>query len=134
LVKPDGVERGLVGEIMSRFEHKGFSTCGTRMLRVEEHFVRERYSFMADHLLSGPVVAMCWQGLDAVEEAQILIGAEDPEHAAIGTIRGTYAMSLERNVIYGSHSRDSAKEELKKWFPDGVIEFYPTRLKHVYEF
>merc|ERR1712130_517254 len=119
---------------MSRFEHKGFSTCGSKMLRVDEQFGRDMYPHMAEYLASGPVVAMCWQGLDAVEEAQVLIGSEDPEKAEMGTIRGTYAMSVQRNVIYSSETIDRANWELGLWFPEGIIEFYPTRLRHVYEF
>ncbi len=124
-VKPDGVQRGLVGEIIRRFEAKGFTLVGLKMLRVsrelaEEHYGvhRERPFFagLVEFITSGPVVAMVWQGEGVVASARKLIGATNPLQAEPGTIRGDLGISIGRNLIHGSDAPETAQQEISLWF------------------
>ena len=124
-IKPDGVQRGLVGEIIGRFERKGFKLVGLKQLTptrslVEEHYGvhRERPFFagLVDFLSSGPVVAMVWEGDGVIVSARTLIGATKPLEAAPGTIRGDLAINIGRNVIHGSDAPETAEFEIGLWF------------------
>ena len=124
-IKPDGVQRGLVGEIIGRFERKGFKLVGLKQLPprrslVEEHYGvhRERPFFagLVDFLSSGPVVAMVWEGDGVIGSARTLIGATKPLEAAPGTIRGDLAINIGRNVIHGSDAPETAVFEIGLWF------------------
>ncbi|NDI16924.1 MAG: nucleoside-diphosphate kinase [Verrucomicrobia bacterium] len=124
-IKPDGVQRGLVGEIIGRFERKGFKLVGLKQLTpsrslVEEHYGvhRERPFFagLVDFLSSGPVVAMVWEGDGVIGSARTLIGATKPLEAAPGTIRGDLAINIGRNVIHGSDAPETAEFEIGLWF------------------
>ena len=124
-IKPDGVQRGLVGEIIGRFERKGFKLVGLKQLTpsrslVEEHYGvhRERPFFagLVDFLSSGPVVAMVWEGDGVIGSARTLIGATKPLEAAPGTIRGDLAINIGRNVIHGSDAPETAVFEIGLWF------------------
>lgn len=125
MVKPDGVARGLVGEVISRLERKGLRLENIRMVQVDESLAREHY---AEHMekpffpelvafiTSGPVVAMEWSGESAVAVARTLMGATNPADAAPGTIRGDYGLRITENIVHGSDSAESAERELKIWF------------------
>ncbi len=125
MVKPDGVERGLVGEVISRFEKKGFSLVRMQMLTPTSEIATEHYAehvdkpFFGDLLefiTRGPVVAMEWSGEEAVASARNIMGATNPTNAAPGSIRGDLASLLTENIVHGSDSVESAQRELSIWF------------------
>ena len=129
MVKPDGVKRELVDEIIRRFESIGLSLIGRRDITpslelAETHYGinkdRPFFSEVVDFITSGPVVAMAWMGENAISEARKLIGATNWEEAEPGTIRADFARSIEENVIHGSDGEDTASFELELWFPDGL--------------
>ena len=124
-IKPDGVQRGLVGEILGRFERKGFKLVGLKELTpsrelAEKHYGvhRDRPFFkgLVDFITSGPVVAMVWEGDGVIVSARTLIGATKPLEASPGTIRGDLAVNIGRNVIHGSDAKDTAEFEIGLWF------------------
>ena len=123
--KPDGVRRGLVGEIISRFERKGLKLERLRSLTIDEDLARRHYAehvdkgFFGDLLAfitSGPVVAMEWSGHDAVGAARSLMGATNPADAGPGTIRGDFGLEVTENLVHGSDSVESAQRELGIFF------------------
>lgn len=125
MVKPDGVKRGLVGEIIQRFEQKGFKLVELKMLTptrelAEEHYGVHRdkpfFAGVVDFISSGPVVATVWEGDDVIALSRKLVGATKPSEAAPGTIRGDYANSVGENLIHGSDSVENAEAEIKLWF------------------
>jgi nucleoside-diphosphate kinase len=126
MVKPDGVARGLVGEIVSRFERKGLTLEGVRMLTFDEELARRHYAEHVDKgffpellsfITSGPVVAMAWSGESAVAVGRNLMGPTDPKEAPPGTIRGDFGTVVTQNLVHGSDSPDSARRELDIFFP-----------------
>nr|ABK26078.1 unknown [Picea sitchensis] len=132
MIKPDGVQRGLVGEIISRFEKKGFILKGLRMVGVERSFAEKHYEDLSskpfftglvEYIISGPVVAMVWEGKGVVATGRKIIGATNPAASEPGTIRGDFAVEIGRNVIHGSDAVESAKKEIALWFPDGVVDW-----------
>lgn len=125
MVKPDGVARGLVGKIVTRFEEKGFKLDKASLIQLsrehaEHHYehLREKVFFdeLVDFIVSGPVFAMIWEGKDAVKNARALIGATNPSEALPGTIRGDYAIDVASNIIHGSDSDESAEREINLFF------------------
>ncbi len=142
MVKPDGVQRGLVGEIIGRFEQKGLRLVGLRQLtpsrelaeaHYEVHSERPFYPGLIRFITSGPVVAMAWTGVDAISVARNIIGPTDGRKAAPGTIRGDYAMDIGHNIIHGSDAEETAEFELGLWFPDGVEDWTRLDESWVYE-
>jgi nucleoside-diphosphate kinase len=125
MVKPDGVRRGLVGEVITRMEHKGLQLEAMRMLTIGDELAARHYAehterpFFADlvaFITSGPVVAMQWSGESAVVVARTLMGDTDPVEAAPGTIRGDFAIEITENIVHGSDSPASAERELALFF------------------
>ena len=125
MVKPDGVRRGLVGEVIARFETKGLSLERLEMVIPDKEIAARHYSehrgkgFYPDLLgfiTSGPVVAMQWSGESAVAVARTMIGSTNPVAALPGTIRGDYGLDLQENIVHGSDSPESAERELGIWF------------------
>ena len=142
MVKPDGVQRGLVGNIIQRFENKGLRLVGLRQITpslelAESHYAvhseRPFYSGLIEFITSGPVVAMAWTGVDAISVARYIIGPTNGREAAPGTIRGDFAMDIGHNIIHGSDGEDTAAFELGLWFPDGVIEWTRDAESQIYE-
>ena len=135
-IKPDGVQRGLVGEVLGRFERKGFKLVALRQLLpgrslAEAHYGvhRERPFFaeLVDFITSGPVVAMVWEGEGVIGSARKLIGATKPLEAEPGTIRGDLATAISRNVIHGSDGSDTAAFEINLWFqPEELVSWTPA--------
>jgi len=130
LIKPDAVERGLIGEIVARFERRRFRICGMKLVRVTEqqaaeHYVehvgKPFYPELVEFITSGPVVAMAIEGLGAVATVRSMMGATNPLDSAPGTIRGDYALDLGRNVVHGSDAPASAARELAIFFTDGEL-------------
>ncbi len=125
MVKPDGVARGLVGEVISRLEDKGLKLEKMRMLTVDEALARRHYAEhvekpffpeLLSFITSGPVVAMEWSGNEAVSVARTLMGPTDPVAAPPGTIRGDFATVITENIVHGSDSVESAERELSIFF------------------
>ena len=133
MVKPDGVQRNLIGEIVARFERKGFQLVGAKLMSIpnelaEEHYGehKERPFFgeLVDFITSGPVFAMVWQGENVIATARQMMGATNPKDAAPGTIRGEFGLTVGKNVIHGSDSPVSAEREIGLFFKDsGVVEY-----------
>ncbi|XP_018620233.1 nucleoside diphosphate kinase 3 isoform X3 [Scleropages formosus] len=124
-VKPDGVHRRLVGEIIRRFERKGFRLAGMKLLQPSDTLLKEHYWELRDkpffgrlirYMSSGPVVAMVWQGLDVVKTARRMLGETNPADSLPGTIRGDFCVEVARNVVHGSDSVQSARKEISLWF------------------
>jgi nucleoside-diphosphate kinase len=127
LLKPDAVRRGLVGNILSRFEAKGLSIVALDMRTIDaskadehyaEHVEKDFYPPLRDFVTSGPMLAMILEGDEAVEVVRALNGATDGRKAAPGTIRGDLSLSNRENLVHGSDSPESAEREIKIWFPD----------------
>ncbi|MCX7969990.1 MAG: nucleoside-diphosphate kinase [Negativicutes bacterium] len=126
LVKPDGVERGLVGEVIGRFERRGLKIVNLRMLTMsrdmaEQHYAEHKgkgfYPGLIDYITSGPLVAMEVAGWQAIRVVRAMVGATDPVEAAPGTIRGDLALLKGENIIHASDSPGSAERELQLFFP-----------------
>jgi len=126
-IKPDGVQRGLVGQIISRFETKGFTLVGLKIMTVTKELAEKHYDVHKDKpffrsliefITSGPVVAMVWEGEGVVASARKIIGATNPLTAEPGTIRGDYGISVGRNLIHGSDGIETAKKEISLWFTE----------------
>uniref|UniRef100_A0AAY5L5C0 Nucleoside diphosphate kinase n=2 Tax=Esox lucius TaxID=8010 RepID=A0AAY5L5C0_ESOLU len=127
-IKPDGVQRGLVGDIIKRFEQKGFKLVGMKFIQAPESLLREHYADLKErpffpglvsYMASGPVVAMVWEGLNAVKTGRVMLGETNPADSKPGTIRGDFCIQVGRNIIHGSDSVDSANTEISLWFkPD----------------
>ncbi|XP_066355591.1 uncharacterized protein [Miscanthus floridulus] len=130
MIKPDGVQRGLVGDIISRFEKKGFLLKGLKLFQCPKDLAQEHYKDLKDkpffpklidYITSGPVVCMAWEGDGVVASARKLIGATNPLQAEPGTIRGDLAVQTGRNVVHGSDSPDNGKREIGLWFKEGEL-------------
>lgn len=142
-VKPDGVQRKLVGEIIRRYEAKGFTLVGLKLLNVsrelaEAHYDvhRERPFFggLVEFITSGPVVAMVWEGDGVVAAARKIIGATNPLTAEPGTIRGDFGVSIGRNLIHGSDAIETAQREIGLWFKDEeLVNWQPSLTSWLYE-
>ena len=135
-IKPDGVQRQLVGEVIGRFESKGFKLVGLKFLQVsrelaEEHYAvhKERPFFagLVEFITSSPVVAMVWQGDGVVAACRKIIGATNPLTAEPGTIRGDLGMNIGRNLIHGSDAPETAEQEIALWFKDNeLVDWTPS--------
>ena len=130
LVKPDGVTKGVVGDIISRFEKRGLKIIALKMLHLTSDMAKLHYhehrdkSFFADlieYITSGPLVAMVLEGDDAVQAVRNMMGHTNPIAAAPGTIRGDYALQMSSNVVHGSDSVTSASREIDIFFGDGEV-------------
>ncbi len=130
VVKPDGVKRGLVGEVISRFERKGFKIKALKMLWMSREQAERFYSVhrdkpffkdLVDFVTSGPVVAMIIEGDEAISVARIMIGATDGRKAQPGTIRGDFALSIQENVVHASDSKESFEREYRILFSENEI-------------
>jgi nucleoside-diphosphate kinase len=126
LVKPDGVSRGLVGEVISRIERKGLRLVALELRDTErsvaeqhyaEHASKPFYESLLEFITGGPLVAMVIEGERAIDAFRQLAGATDPVKAATGSIRGDYAVEVQFNIVHGSDSPESAKREIDLWFP-----------------
>lgn len=138
MIKPDGVQRGLVGSIIGKFEAKGFTLVGLKQMAVsrdlaEAHYAvhKERPFFkgLVEYIVSAPVVAMVWEGDGVIASARKLIGATNPLEAEPGTIRGDYGMTIGRNLIHGSDAPETAQDEIKLWFGEGELCSWEPAMK-----
>ncbi|XP_024242158.1 nucleoside diphosphate kinase A [Oncorhynchus tshawytscha] len=124
-IKPDGVQRRLVGDIIKRFELKGFKLVGMKFIQAPESLLKKHYADLKDrpffpglvsYMASGPVVAMVWEGLNVVKTGRVMLGETNPADSKPGTIRGDYCIQVGRNIIHGSDSVESANTEINLWF------------------
>jgi len=133
MVKPDGVQRGLIGEIVARFEKKGFQLVGAKFMTVstelaEKHYAEHKekpfFGELVDFITSGPVFAMVWQGNNVIATARQMMGQTNPADALPGTIRGDFGVNVAMNIIHGSDSPESAEREIALWFDEKEITSY----------
>lgn len=129
-IKPDGVERGLIGEIIGRFEKRGLKLVGLKLMRVSvdlagrhygEHKGKPFFDGLVKFITSGPIVAMVWEGKNAITLARNVIGATNPAQAAQGTIRGDLAIEIGRNAVHGSDGPESAAREIGLFFNEDEL-------------
>lgn len=143
IAKPDAVQRGLVGEIISRLERKGLKLIGLKMMGLNstmlqahyaEHLEKPFYAGLEEFMKSSPVVVMAWEGFECVNSVRILVGATNPREAAAGTIRGDFSIGTGRNLIHASDSKKSGKEEVDRFFTkDELFEYEKSEYMHIYE-
>lgn len=142
LLKPDAIQRGLIGDITSRFEKKGLKLVGLKMMSLDEAILREHYAHIADKpffpgvssfMKSSPVVAMCWEGFKSVDAVRLITGITNAREADAGTIRGDLAMSISCNVIHASDTVENAAKEVKRFFKADELHAYSkSEWEHVY--
>ncbi len=127
LVKPDGVQRALIGEIVSRFERRGLRLVGMKFMQMTEDHAKEHYGEHKDKpffgelvsfITSGPIVAMVWEGTEAIKRVRRMMGETKPMDSLPGTIRGDYGMDMGRNLVHGSDKPESAAREIRSFFAD----------------
>ncbi|NES68163.1 MAG: nucleoside-diphosphate kinase [Okeania sp. SIO2D1] len=142
-IKPDGVQRGLVAEIIGRFEKKGFTLVGLKMMMVSRELAEQHYDVhrekpffngLVEFIISSPIVAMVWEGEGVVASARKIIGATNPLNSEPGTIRGDYGISIGRNLIHGSDAIETAQREISLWFKEEELATWePTLTKWIVE-
>ena len=136
LLKPDAVQRRLVGEITARFERKGLRLVGLKLVQVprelaEKHYAVHKgkpfYESLLTFLTSGPTVALVWEGREAVAVGRSLMGLTDGAKSPPGTVRGDFALSVQNNLVHGSDSQENAAIEIALWFaPEELVTFAST--------
>ncbi|WP_217585436.1 nucleoside-diphosphate kinase [Lentibacillus saliphilus] len=133
MVKPDGVQRNLIGDIVKRFEQKGFKLAGGKLMQISdelakthygEHKERPFFGELVDFITSGPVFAMVWEGEDVIKTARQMMGATNPQEAGPGTIRGDFGVTVGKNIIHGSDSAESAEREINLFFKEAELVDY----------
>jgi len=142
-IKPDGVQRGLVGPIITRFEARGYKLVAIKLVHASKEHLEKHYEDLSSkpffpglvqYMGSGPICAMVWEGRDAVKTGRTLLGATNPLASAPGTIRGDWALEMGRNVCHGSDSIESAKKEIALWFKDDeIVSWKSSQHDWIYE-
>ncbi len=136
MIKPDAVQRGLIGQIISRFEQKGIKIVAMKMVAVDRKLAEQHYAIhrgkpffepTVKYIISSPVVAMVLEGINAIDMVRGMMGKTNPQEAAMGTIRGDYGQFIGRNIVHGSDGKDTAEKEIKLWFTPQEIATY-TRI------
>ena len=143
MIKPDGVQRNLAGNVISRLENKGLKLSAMKLMQVSESLAKTHYGehegkpffqSLIDYITSGPVIAMVWEGDNAIDVARNLMGDTDPKKASPGTIRGDLALTIGANIVHGSDSPESAEREIGLFFnQDEIIDYDLTLDKWVYQ-
>jgi nucleoside-diphosphate kinase len=142
-IKPDGVQRKLIGEIIGRFEAKGFTLVGLKLISVSKELAETHYGVhkekpffpgLVAFITSGPVVGMVWEGKGVIASARKIIGATNPLNSEPGTIRGDFGVDVGRNIIHGSDAPETAEQEIKLWFkPEELVSWQPSISPWIYE-
>ena len=142
LLKPCTLQRSLVGEIISVFEKKGLQICGMKMIQLDDKILSEHYAHLSgkpffqrvkDAMMTAPVIAMCLSGVDAIAAVRALAGPTNGRNAAPGTIRGSYCMSFQENIVHASDSTETAAAELKRFFRDEeILEWKQSIFDYLY--
>ena len=143
MIKPDGVQRGLAGEIIARYERKGLRIVGMKIMQVTEEIANAHYAEhigkpffkgLVEYITSAPVVALVLEGANAVAEVRKMNGATNPANADMGTIRGDYAQEVGRNIVHGSDSVESAEREIAIYFkPEELLNYDYLPSKWLFE-
>lgn len=143
MVKPDGVHRGLVGEIIKRFEARGYKLVSMKFMHASEELLKKHYADLSErgffpslikYMSSGPVVPMVWAGKDVVKQGRKMLGATNPLDSQPGTIRGDFCVNVGRNICHGSDAPESAEHEIALWFPvEEQVEWTPCSKDWLYE-
>lgn len=137
MVKPDGVQRNLIGSIVKRFEKKGYQLAGAKLMQMDRQLAEEHYSEHKDRpffgdlvsfITSGPVFAMVWEGEGVIHTARQMMGKTNPQEAAPGTIRGDFGVFMGKNLIHGSDSEESAKREIDLFFNQEELIRYEKQI------
>ena len=133
MVKPDGLQRRLVNRVIGRFEDRGMKLVGLKLMKISpelaqrhyaEHQGKPFFTGLIDFITSGPVVAMVWEGLEAISTARLMMGKTNPLEAAPGTLRGDYGLFTGNNIVHGSDSPESAAREIALFFAEGELVDY----------
>ena len=143
MIKPDGVQRRLIGKVIQRFEESGLKIVAMKFLSVpnklaekhyEVHKGKNFYNGLIKYITSGPVLAMVLEGENAIEKVRKMVGATDPQKSMAGTIRGDFAQNIGRNIIHASDGKETAKKEISLWFKDDeLINYEMDDEKWIYE-
>ncbi|CDJ37970.1 nucleoside diphosphate kinase, putative [Eimeria tenella] len=143
MLKPDGLQRGLLGEVLRRFEQRGFKLVALKLVNPSSQTLEQHYRDLSDkpffrvlmnYMSSGPVVAMVWEGTDVVKQARKMLGETRPLDSQPGTIRGDFCIDVGRNLIHGSDSVEAAEREIKLWFKEEEIcNWTPAQKPWIYE-
>ena len=142
MVKPDGVQRGLIGEIIGRFERRGLKIVGLKMVQVSDELARQHYAVhegkpffagLISYITSAPVVAMVVEGTNAVVAVRQTVGATRPFEAAPGSIRADFALEIGRNLVHASDAPDTAATEIALWFGEGLLDWQRATDRWIFE-
>lgn len=140
MIKPDGVQRGFIGDIISRFEKKGIKIVAMKLVDVDRKLAEQHYAVhrgkpffepTVDYITSSPVVAMVLEGINAIDMVRGMMGKTNPQDATMGTIRGDYGQFIGRNIVHGSDGPETAKKEITLWFTPQEIANY-TRIDEIW--
>ena len=142
LIKPSGVQRGLAGKIIARFEQKGLIIAGTKMMQLNDSILREHYAHLVDRpffpslersMQSSPIIALALRGVDAVAVVRAMTGVTNSRNASPGTIRGDFGMSGQENIVHASDSPENAAIEVARFFkPEEVFDYNPCTIASIY--
>ena len=142
MIKPDGVQRGLIGNIVQRFEQRGYKLAAMKLFQADEALLKEHYCDLVEkpffpsllgYMLSGPVTCMVWEGTNAVKMGRQMLGATNPQDSLPGTIRGDFCIEVGRNICHGSDTVENAEKEIALWFPEGVCDYTHAMKAWIYE-
>lgn len=142
ILKPDAVQRGLVGEILGRFERRGLKLLAMKFISVSDEFARKHYAVHAErpffaglvsYISSSPVVALVLEGEDAISVVRVMVGATKPNEAAPGTIRADFGINIGRNLIHASDGPETAKNEIALWFGEDLVAWERSTDQWIYE-
>ena len=142
-IKPDGVQRSLVGKIISRLEEKGFKLVAMKLMKVSKELAEKHYgehkgkpffNGLVNFITSGPIIAMVWEGKEAISALRKTMGKTNPLEAELGTVRGDYGIDIGRNIVHGSDGEESAKREISLFFSDSELLSWSQDIqKWIYE-
>ena len=142
ILKPSTIQRGLIGKVIDRFQQKGLTVAGIKMMKLDETILREHYAHLVDRpffpsllrsMMATPVIVMCLKGKDVVEVVRAMTGATNSRKAAPGTIRGDFGMSGQENIIHASDSNENAEIEVNRFFkPEEIFEYSPITTPAIY--
>ncbi len=142
ILKPSAVERGLVGQILTRFQQKGLTIVGIKMMQLDEKLLRVHYAHLVEKpffplllasMMATPVIVVCLQGRDAVRVVRLMTGATNGREALPGTIRGDFSMSGQENIVHASSSLEDARAEVERFFlPSEIFEWEPRGIRFIY--
>lgn len=142
IFKPSAMERGCVGQILTRFQQKGLIISGIKMMRLDEAILREHYSHLVEKpffpillktMMASPVIVACLAGVDVINVVRMMTGATNGRDAQPGTIRGDFAMSNQENIIHASSSAEDADAEIRRFFkPEEIFEWTPAYMDFIY--